>query len=110
MPCRADVDGLTCDERIDKSSNTIESVFEENLACQNDEDCTHVEVKTDCEGACSAAVAKTGVRVVQEAVRQANEDDCENFETDGCAFKTMKCSAAFVPTCGMNNRCVMAVP
>ena len=99
---------LSCDERLEKSSDEISSVLNESLSCQNSEDCTTVDIGTGCQGACPVAVARSGAQTVEETIENANNKYCQNYQEDGCSYVTPRC-ALWVPVCD-NEKCDLVEP
>ncbi len=99
-------DDLNCEEKIDQSRDEIAATINENLSCLSNDDCTTVNIATDCEGRCAVAVAKVGLEVVQDAVSNASGVYCDDFSSS-CHYRHPMCTTDKVPICDGNNQCVL---
>ena len=112
MPACADGNDLPCEERSAHASAMVQDALRDNRSCMTNDDCTSVSPEIQCAGGCGdEPVAKAGLKNVQEAVRQANHDYCEDFSQDGCSYATPGCIATnAMPTCSSKGQCVMTSP
>lgn len=112
MAACADGNDLPCEERSAHASEMVRIAISEDLSCMSDADCTSVTPEILCAGGCGdQAVAKVGLKNVQDAVQQANENYCDGFAEDGCSYVTPGCIATnATPTCSSKGQCVMTTP
>lgn len=82
---------LTCEERVELSSDYVYGVVDEFQACTEDSDCTLASPGTECRGTCPVAMNKDGLDELAEAVAYANQTWCQDFFEDGCPYASPMC-------------------
>ena len=88
----------TCQERVARAQQEVESVRLANVECNEPGDCVLFDPSTQCRGDCPKAVSETGLEAVEETVARVNETVCREYATDGCPVATPGC-AAVAATC-----------
>lgn len=98
---------LTCDARVTGTSLELQAALDAlPLACTANEDCTHVEIATDCYVGCTALTNKLGAQDFQASVDRINRDLCSNYATSGCGpILAPPCDDPGEPNC-VDGECV----
>ena len=91
--CRNLSSESTCQERVARAQQEVESVRLANLECNESSDCRLFDFSTQCRGDCPKAVAATGLEAVEDAVTRVNETVCRDYVADGCPLATPGCAA-----------------
>jgi hypothetical protein len=97
-----------CDHRRNKVRKALEMVTQRSLRCSRDEDCSHVDTTTECEGTCGVFVNDMRRSFVARAVRYLDHKVCSTYKDDGCPYATPGCLQG-VPAC-IAGRCTYAPP
>jgi predicted small lipoprotein YifL len=83
----------SCEDRAAAADALLECAREEDLSCEEDDECVLVSSETLCGAGCGRVARFDAVSAVDEARAGANEAWCSTYVEDGCAYATADCLA-----------------